>query len=92
MKQIWADPVYKINLICACAIQTLSSFNFYLITFDVKSFPGNIYVNSICFAFADLTAYVMSGVLLKFSNVTRGFLTSGITTMIASTVYVLVLP
>ena len=45
------------------------SFNFYLITFYLKSFPGNMFVNAICFAFADMTAYMSSGLVLKFFKV-----------------------
>ena len=47
----------------------LSSFNFYLITFYLKSFPGNIYVNSLCFAFADFLAFIASGCMLKCSSI-----------------------
>lgn len=55
----------KINLICSCLIWLMSSFNFYLITFYLKSFPGSIYVNSICFAGADMIAFMSSGIILK---------------------------
>lgn len=90
LKEIMADPTYKTNLIASAAIQSLSAFNFYLITFDLKSFPGNIYVNSLCYAAADLTAYICSGLLLKYASVTKGFIASGTVTMVASVVFIFV--
>lgn len=60
------DPVLKVNLIGSCLVWLLSSFNFYLITFYLKSFPGNIFVNSLCFASADMVAFLSSGVISKF--------------------------
>lgn len=61
-----ADTRLKINLVCSCMVWLHSSFNFYLITFYLKSFPGNMFVNSICFASADMIAYLCSGVVIKF--------------------------
>lgn len=61
------------------------SFNFYMITFYLKYFPGNIYVNAMSFAGADLVAYTCSGIILKFFTIRQGLtfsysvaLTSGI--------------
>lgn len=58
------------NLICSCIVQCNASFIFFLITFYLKNFPGTIYVNAICFACADIIAYTMSGVLLKYFKIT----------------------
>ena len=52
------------------------SFNFFLITFYLKAFPGNIFVNSMCFAGADLLAYISSGLVLKFFAVRQGLFLS----------------
>jgi hypothetical protein len=48
------------------------SFNFYMITFYLKYFPGNVYVNAMSFAAADLTAYTCSGLILKFLTIRVG--------------------
>lgn len=40
-------------------------FNFYLITFYLKYFPGSIYKNSIYFALSDLASFLISGTLMK---------------------------
>lgn len=43
-------------------------FNFYLITFYLKYFPGSIFKNSLWFAVSDFVSFVISGALLKKSN------------------------
>lgn len=62
----------KINLVCSCMVWLHASFNFYLITFYLKSFPGNMYVNSMCFASADMIAYMSCGVVIKFFMIKQG--------------------
>ena len=68
-KDLWDNPLLKTNLICSCLVWLLSSFNFYLITFYRKKFPGSINTNSICFAFADMIAFGPSGAVLKFFRI-----------------------
>lgn len=50
----------------------MSSFNFYMLTFFMKYFPGNIFENSLCFAVSDLIAFTVSGIVIKYTRVTRG--------------------
>lgn len=69
VRELWSDRRLKVNLIGSCAVWLLSSFNFYLITFYLKSFPGNVYVNSLCFACADMCAFLCSGLCLKYYTV-----------------------
>jgi hypothetical protein len=40
-------------------------FNFYLIVFYLKYFPGSIYENSIWFALSDFFSFLISGTVLK---------------------------
>ena len=77
----------KINLICSCLIWLMSSFNFYLITFYLKSFPGSIYVNSICFAGADMIAFLSSGIILKKLSISQGLTISYSTSLVAGIAY-----
>jgi hypothetical protein len=44
------------------------TFNFYLLSFYLKYFPGNIFENSLYFACSDLTAFVLAGVMLKYTG------------------------
>mmetsp|Transcript_16361 Transcript_16361/g.27665 ORF Transcript_16361/g.27665 Transcript_16361/m.27665 type:complete len:111 (-) Transcript_16361:385-717(-) len=72
IQELLNDPQLKVNLVCSCFIWLLSSFNFYLITFYLKYFPGNVFVNSLCFAGADMIAFISSGVILNKISVSRG--------------------
>ncbi len=51
-------------------------FNFYLITFYLKYFPGSIFKNSIWFALSDFLSYFFSGNVLKYTNTNRTLLIS----------------
>lgn len=64
-RDIWAVPVLKTNLWSAALLYMEATFNFYLLTFYLKYFPGNIFSNSAYFACSDLIAFVLAGVFLK---------------------------
>lgn len=59
-------PVLKTNLWSAVLLYMEGTFNFYLLTFYMKYFPGNLFTNSVYFACSDLVAFVGAGVLLKY--------------------------
>ena len=63
-RDIWADPILRTNLWAAILIYSEASFNFYLLTFYLKYFPGNIFENSTFFACSDLIAFVLCGIFL----------------------------
>lgn len=42
------------------------TFNFYLLTFYLKYFPGNLFTNSAYFACSDLIAFAGAGIALKY--------------------------
>lgn len=47
----------------------MNSFNFYLLTFFLKYFPGNIFENSAFFAVADIAAFASVGFVLKMTDI-----------------------
>ena len=53
-----------------------TSFNFYLINFQLKYFPGNIYVNSAVFSVCSIIAYVVSNPLYKKLGLKISFIVS----------------
>ena len=65
VKKIMADKILRHNLLASCILWLFASFNFYMITFYLKYFPGNIFQNSICFALSDMAGFFLAGVLLK---------------------------
>ena len=42
----------------------MNAFNFYLLTFTMKYFPGSIFGNSLAFAFSDVVAFTLSGLII----------------------------
>ena len=68
MMELWDTPLLRLNLIFASVVWTCAMFNFYLITFYLKYFPGSIFKNSIWFALSDFVSFVISGTILKKSN------------------------
>jgi len=67
-RDIWAIPVLRTNLWAACLLYAEGTFNFYLLSFYMKYFPGNIFVNSVFFACSDLAAFFLAGVLLNCTS------------------------
>ena len=69
IKDVWSVPVLRTNLWAAVMLYCEGTFNFYLLTFYMKYFPGNLFVNSVYFACSDLLAFCLAGVLLKVTSI-----------------------
>jgi len=67
-RDIWAIPVLRTNLWAACLLYVEGTFNFYLLSFYMKYFPGNIFENSLYFAASDLCAFFLAGMLLHYTS------------------------
>jgi len=63
-------------------------FNFYLITFYLKYFPGNIFTNSLSFAASDLLSYIFSGLVLKKATTTQTLVLSYLISCIGGVLYI----
>lgn len=67
-RDIWAVPILRTNLWAAAMLYAEGTFNFYLLSFYLKYFPGNIFANSAYFACSDLIAFVGAGTLLNYAG------------------------
>ena len=67
-RNIWDDPLLRRNLWASALLYSEASFNFYLLGFYLKYFPGNIYVNSVYFACSDLVAFILTGIFLNYTS------------------------
>jgi len=76
LRELWSSKPVRTNLIGACIVWSVSMFNFYLITFYLKYFSGDIFENSLLFALSDLVAYIVSGYILKKATTTKTLLIS----------------
>jgi hypothetical protein len=52
----------------AILIYSEASFNFYLLNFYLKYFPGNIFENSTYFACSDLVAFILAGLFMQYTS------------------------
>ena len=68
IQEIISVRVLKINLIAISFLYAQSSFNFFLLTFFLKYFPGNLFENAVYFALSDLVAFVSAGTILKYTS------------------------
>lgn len=71
MKELMKITKLKKNLIGSTLLWSCSAFNYYLLTFFLKYFPGNIFENSFFFALADLIGFLSVGIVLKRATVVQ---------------------
>jgi len=64
----------KKNLYIALITWSLGSFNFYMLTFFAKYFPGNLFINQIVFAISDLTAFITAGIISSRLRVYKSYI------------------
>ena len=67
-RDIWKVKLLKTNLWAAALLYSEASFNFYLLTFYLKYFPGSIFKNSAYFACSDLFAFFLAGIFLNYTS------------------------
>lgn len=68
---LFSNSTLRKNFIFASFIWTAIVFNFFLLTFYFKYFPGSIFTNSLYFAGADMISYLLSGLIIKYLNTSK---------------------
>lgn len=87
MKELFANKDTRSNLIVSSIIWSCSMFNYYLIAFYLKYFPGSIFKNSLWFAVADFLSYCISGNILKRTNTQKTLFISYVISGTGSIIY-----
>jgi len=64
------------NFLVMIVVWISSSFGYYLISYQVKYLPGNLYLNGIILAIAEMSAYGLSGFVYKILGLKTTFLAS----------------
>lgn len=64
IKHMFNDATTRRNILVSCVIWSCAMFNFYLVTFYLKYFPGSIITNNLYFAVVDSFSFVLSGHLV----------------------------
>jgi hypothetical protein len=65
IKDIIGVRRHLINLFIMVAVWIASSFDFYLLNFQLKSIKGNIFLNTFSSAISELPAIIISGFMYK---------------------------
>jgi len=61
--------------------------NYYILAFYLKYFPGNIYENTLYMIGADLLAYLVSGTLMKKTDLKRSLVLAQVISIFGSSLY-----
>jgi hypothetical protein len=61
------------NLLASIVLYMEATFNYYLLSFYLKYFPGSIFENAGIFALSDFGAFIIAGVVLKLVSIPNAF-------------------
>lgn len=61
IRQIMEDKTVLRNLICMMIVWVSGSFNYFLISYQLKYIEGNMYINSIVSSSSELVAFMVAG-------------------------------
>ncbi|CDW78040.1 solute carrier family member 5 [Stylonychia lemnae] len=90
LKELLQNSQLRANLILANFIWCSLMINYYILAFYLKYFPGNIYENTLYMIGADLLAYIVSGTLMKKTDLKKSLVLAQIISIIGSSLYQLV--
>jgi len=71
-----SNKVIFLNLVLMVILWSVSSLDYYLITFFMKYIPGNLYVNTSVSTISELVAYVFSGFVYNAVGGKKAFIIS----------------
>lgn len=58
------DRTILANLLCMMVVWVSGSFNYYLISYQLKYIEGNMYINGIVSSLSEFAAFITSGILV----------------------------
>ncbi|CDW89142.1 solute carrier family member 5 [Stylonychia lemnae] len=89
LKQLFKRKDLRRNLLFSTVIWTSIVFNFFLVSFYLKYFPGSIFLNCIYFAIADIFAYLLSGLIIKYLNASKAIIVAQVISSIGALLYLI---
>ena len=89
IKTLIKDRTMFINLVCVLFLWVASTFDYYLINFQLKYIDGDIYTNTIVSSVSEVTAYLVSGAVYDKIGARVSFIGSYIIGIIGSLFYIL---
>jgi Na+/melibiose symporter-like transporter len=89
-KELFKIRVFFINLVILLTLWIVSSFNWYMITFQVKYIGGDIFLNTYLATGGDLIAIAMSGVMKEILGIKQSFVIMFGISLLGSLIYIVV--
>ena len=89
IKTLIKDRSMLINVVCLLFLWIASTFDYYLINFQLKYIDGDIYTNTIVSSVSEVTAYLVSGAVYDKIGARVTFIGSYIIGIIGSLFYIL---
>ena len=89
---MWKDRLLRKNVFGCIILWSMCSFNFYMLTFFLKYFPGNIFQNSLMFAVSDLIAFALSGTVIQYTSVVRSYKLAFLISSVGGILYIFFAP
>jgi len=89
-KDIMSESKHRRNLIALIAIWVTTSFNYYLITFQLKYIEGDVYINTLVSSLSDLPARLLCAMVYKSIGLTRTFTLAFVISLIGGLALLLV--
>eukprot|EP00347_Sterkiella_histriomuscorum_P021446 403333947 len=87
IKQLCTNNILRSNLVFSSFIWCSIMFNYYILAFYIKYFPGNVYENTLALVFSDLVAYIISGSALKRISMKKTLVLAQLFSLLGSLLY-----
>ena len=71
--QMFKDSVYRTNIIILWFIYIVSYTSYYVISYYIGKFPGNLFVNAFAIIFADIVANLSMSILAHYFGIKRSY-------------------
>jgi len=70
------NKTYLLNLIIMTILWTVSSFDYYMINFQLKYIQGNVFLNSGFSSLSECIAYAVGGVMVNKMGTKKAFISA----------------
>ena len=90
MREFFKVRVYSVNLIILVVIWTVSSFDWFLVNFELKYIKGNIFLNTVIASLSEIPAHILSGLMYYKFGARITFATLFAISLLGSILYIFV--
>lgn len=89
LRALLRNRVLCVNLLIMIVLWTVTSFDYYMINFQLQFIQGNIFNNTMLSSISEISAYMLAGVLLEKINIKISFVVSYLISIAGSVTYMI---